>query len=339
MTDILILNNCPSFYKINLYKELAKHRKIFVVFSGLSDQVVYKIKFEANFDYIILNEFQVEKRNVIKDLCRIWKIYRKIKPAKVIYGGYIFLEYLFLAVVLPKQKNVLQTESGMESSLSGIKFYLKKMILKRFQIALASGSIHAKVLRKMGFSGEIKITHGVGMINKTQIDSSSKIQNQTPKFLYVGRLIELKNLLTLIKVFNENGLPLTIVGTGLLELELKNMAKPNISFLGKVANEKLGSIYNKHDVLILPSFSEPWGLVLEEALHHDCALLVSNRVSSHPELIVQPQTGVVFDPYSPDSMKEAIIEIQSKLEFFKNNAKKFTIEEKDKHQVSTYINL
>ena len=38
--DILIINNCPSFYKINLYNELSKHCSIHVIFIGLTDQVV-----------------------------------------------------------------------------------------------------------------------------------------------------------------------------------------------------------------------------------------------------------------------------------------------------------
>ena len=338
MNEILILNNCPSFYKINLYNELAKHRKIFVVFSGVSDQVVYRKDFNANFDYILLNDFQVEKRNKLKDFLKIWRIYKKIRPSKVIYGGYIMIEYILLALFIDKNKNILQTESGKESVVRGFKLLIKKLILALFSKALVSGSIHAEILKKIGFSGNIVVTKGVGIINKG-LKPISQLVNDTVSFLYVGRLIELKNIIKIVEVFNKNGLPLTIVGDGSLKNEISNLAKSNISILGRIENEKLCEIYLQHSVFILPSFSEPWGLVLEEALQYNCALVVSNCVSSYPELVEEPNTGVLFDPYSEESISSAIQKVKDNINEYKLNAKHFDIDAKDKHQVQCYIDL
>ncbi len=338
MFDILIINNCPSFYKINLYNEIAKYKKIFVVFSGISDQVVFKKDFKANFEYVLLNDFQVEQRNKMKDLQALWNIYKEVNPEKVIYGGYTMPEYILLSYLVPQGKNILQTESGIESSTDGIGARVKKILLRRFSLALVSGALHQDVLKKLGYRGKIIITRGVGIINKPlhekRINNIGKV-----KFLYVGRLIEIKNIRSLVSVFNKNGRSLTIVGSGPLEEALKDLIAPNITFAGRVANEKLKGVYQQHDVFILPSLVEPWGLVLEEALYFGCALAVSNKVSSIPELVTLPKTGVTFDPGNEDSIFDAVEDIAEKIEYYKNNVHKFSIDEKDSHQISCYLDL
>lgn len=90
MNEILILNNCPSFYKINLYNELAKHRKIFCCFFGsFRSSSISKKDFNANFDYILLNDFQVEKRNKLK----IFKNMENIQKNKTLKSHLWWLYY------------------------------------------------------------------------------------------------------------------------------------------------------------------------------------------------------------------------------------------------------
>ena len=88
-------------------------------------------------------------------------------------------------------------------------------------------------------------------------------------------------------------LELTIIGFGELEDELKSKAKDNIHFLGAVDNEKLSIYYQDADVFILPSLSEPWGLVVEEALNNGTPVMISEQVGCAEDL-VNENTGVVF---------------------------------------------
>ena len=70
MIELLIINNVPSFYKINLYNELSKKINIHVVFLALTDQVVNSSQFrnEINFSFEIISDIQIEKRNKILSL-------------------------------------------------------------------------------------------------------------------------------------------------------------------------------------------------------------------------------------------------------------------------------
>lgn len=339
---LLILNNCPAFYKINLYNKIFEKRDIFVVFFGTSNQVVEpeNIDDAAQFPFVILNNFQVEKRNRLKTFFKILKIVQKLRPQRIIYGGYIMPDMIALSYLQDRRKNILQTESASESKMSGMAFFLKKLILKRFDKAIASGSTHAGVLEKMGFKNEILVSKGVGIIHHTKKlrETNNDVEGNW-RFLFVGRLIDVKNLEKLIDVFNQNELPLTIVGNGPLMDKLRGKAEKNIVFTGYVENAALDGIYGSHHFFILPSLSEAWGLVVEEALAKGCVPLVSERVGCAQELVVQPQTGCTFDPLNSDSMQNAINMAILNYDTLLSRVANFDLESKDKEQVNAYLQL
>ena len=43
-------------------------------------------------------------------------------------------------------------------------------------------------------------------------------------------------------------------------------------------------MYAEYDILILPSLSEPWGLVVEEALYYGMPVIISDRVGCRSEV-------------------------------------------------------
>lgn len=335
--NLLILNNCPSFYKINLYNEINKKRKIFVVFLGLSDQVVIEENFKEliQFDYYILHNFQLEKRNFFSSIISFFRLISKIKFEKIIYGGYIEPEFLILSFLSKKSKNILQTESAFEAKTVGLKMVIKKILLSRYKYAIVSGRRHKEVLLDIGFSGDIRVSKGVGIIKKQE--PIKKNANNPLRFLFIGRLIKIKNVERIINVFNSNKLPLTIVGIGEQIDFLKSIAHDNITFEGFIDNERINNYYNSHDVFILPSLIEPWGLVVEEALHFGCPILLSENVGSLPELLEDYNTGVRFNPNDERDIQNAIEKMISNFDFFAQNVKQFDIEKRDLHQINSYL--
>lgn len=87
-----------------------------------------------------------------------------------------------------------------------------------------------------------------------------------PKFIFVGRLIELKNLPLIIESFLKyNRGSLDIIGTGNCEFNLREKYKDNrINFRGGMYIDRL--IYAKYDILIIASDYESFGNVIVEAL-------------------------------------------------------------------------
>ncbi|WP_116138770.1 glycosyltransferase family 4 protein [Trinickia diaoshuihuensis] len=125
-----------------------------------------------------------------------------------------------------------------------------------------------------------------------------------PVFLYVGRLSEEKSIDTLLDAFGRvcAELPqarLRIVGTGglhdALVARVVSLALSSaVRFVGSLQDEPLSHEYFGATCLVLPSHSEPWGLVVNEALSHGCPAVVSDRCGCVPELIVEGETGLSF---------------------------------------------
>jgi len=127
--DLLILNNCPSFYKVNLYNELSKKCSVYVIFLGYSDQVVIKEDFkdEIKFPYLVINNNSLEKRSFIKSFYKIYSFVLNNRVKKIVYGGYNHLEFIFLSFLFPYSKNIIQSESSIyESKITGLKGFLKE---------------------------------------------------------------------------------------------------------------------------------------------------------------------------------------------------------------------
>lgn len=341
--DVLIINNCPSFYKVNLYNEIAKKCKIHVIFLALTNQVVIKESFQQDikFSYDLLSTRQIGQRNKWKSIFRLYHICKRYDYKKIIYGGYDDLEERVFMFLTPKHKNCIQFESSInESKTSGPKAIIKKIFFNRISIALPSGNLQSAVFKALGFKGQIIETKGVGIFNKQNRLRINKLKsNNDLKYLFVGRLISVKNLEFLIRVFNQTNKPLTIVGTGVLEDTLKKQANPNINFTGFISNDKMGGLYCSHDIFILPSTSEPWGLVIEEAIYFGLPVLISDAVGCMPDMVLKPNTGVVFSPINENSLFEAITILETNIDTYKNNCKVFDFEQRDNSQIDAYLKI
>ena len=99
--DFVFVTNCPAYYKINLFNEIARKAKIMVVFVGVSKEVVIDENFSSMvcFDYIQLSKIAVEKRNRLKILKQLFDIIRLLKYQYIIYDGYELIEFIFMMFV------------------------------------------------------------------------------------------------------------------------------------------------------------------------------------------------------------------------------------------------
>ncbi len=340
----LILTNQPAFYKINLYNKLNKKIKIFVIFIGAGSTIRNNDFLRGNmeFEYLILNNLSYEKRNMLKSLLNLISNMKKIKFKRILVSGWELPEY-WLAVFLNKKNiNSLYVESSdFESKTGGLKGLIKKLFLRRISYAFPSGEPHLNLLNKLGFKGKSYKTLGVGIFNKTkQMPNKLEEKNQIRKFLYVGRLSEEKNLKFLIEVFNEfPNLILNIVGDGNIREELEEITNKNVNFLGYIKNNELSEIYANNDVFILPSISETWGLVVEEALYNGLPVLVSDRVGCSKDLIEILGTGITFEFDSKEDLIRKVNEIIDLDNYvkFRDNIKKIDFDKRDEEQVNVYI--
>lgn len=83
-------------------------------------------------------------------------------------------------------------------------------------------------------------------------------------YLIVSRLNPYKRIDLAIEAFNWMGLPLKIIGSGPFLGALKNIARPNVSFLGRLEDREVADSYAACKALIFPGV-EDFGIVPLEA--------------------------------------------------------------------------
>lgn len=342
MYDFVYMTNTPSFYKLNLCNEIAKTNSLLLVLYGYGSEAVNTIlenNKSFNFDYYFINQGDSNTRSKLHTFIQLMRLMSSIQCKKVIYSGWMAPEYNLYSLFSSKCKNVMVCESSIfESSLKGIKGWVKRRIIGRMSCVLPSGKPHEELFRQIGYKGTVHLTGSVGIFHK-----GARKERTTPnhplRYIYVGRLIDVKNVALLIEEFNRSGKPLTIVGQGVLETELKKQAKANITFTGFIDNNKLGDIYQAHDVFILPSKSEPWGLVVEEALYWGLPVIVSDKVGSSIDMVKDLHTGCIFQSENIDSLHEAILSLEANYATFKDAVWQIDWDERDKNQIRAYTSL
>ena len=126
-------------------------------------------------------------------------------------------------------------------------------------------------------------------------------------FLFVGRLVGLKNIDRLIKAFSrfdQSANKLVIVGDGPERAGLEQLAGDlglNVLFVGRKEGPALNVWYLVANALILPSLQEAFGAVTNEALIAGCRVIVSRRAGSNC-LVSEGENGYIIDPEDIDDI-------------------------------------
>lgn len=144
-------------------------------------------------------------------------------------------------------------------------------------------------------------------------------------FLIAGRLQYAKGLDTVVKVFNDLGWPLHVVGTGRYESTLRKLAKSNVVFLGKVDDEVLRIEYSGARAFIYPQF-EDFGMMPLEAASCGTPTIGLAKGGSL-ETIIPGQTGQLLEKVDHDSLTVALKEWKDdrySLEQLRTQAERFS---------------
>ena len=150
--------------------------------------------------------------------------------------------------------------------------------------------------------------------NLNRIDSRNSlgIGDNEVTFLYCGKLIQRKNPLLLAEAVgilkDKYNLSLIIIGDGPLcpnvEKKIRPLLGHKLHMPGFVNQSKLGLYYRAADVFVLPSNFETWGLVVNEAMQFGLPVIVSNKVGCHSDLVLEGQTGYLFQASNVNSLAE-----------------------------------
>ena len=110
------------------------------------------------------------------------------------------------------------------------------------------------------------------------------------------------NLLRAFKLINEdiiNDFQLTYIGDGNKISELKDNVKKlklkNVKLVDFIQPKKLAFEYSKHDIFIMPTLSDPWGLVVNEAMAAGLPIICSDKAGCSKDLVINGWNGYVYE--------------------------------------------
>jgi glycosyltransferase involved in cell wall biosynthesis len=140
-----------------------------------------------------------------------------------------------------------------------------------------------------------------------------------PRFLYVGRLSEEKGLIDLLEALaamraKEPAIRLELVGAGPFRAQLEDRVArlglgDAVEFLGAKGIVEISRLFVESTALVLPSHSEPWGLVVNESLSYGCPVVVSSVCGCVPDLVIDGVTGYSFEVGNVQALTSALTSV------------------------------
>lgn len=144
------------------------------------------------------------------------------------------------------------------------------------------------------------------------------LEPNRPVILFVGKLSERKGPQVLAEAYRllsadgrrEPHPYLLFVGEGELRGHLESLASQSgwlsMKVLGFKNQTELPAFYDLCDVFVLPSFHEPWGLVVNEVMNAAKPVIVSDRVGCSLDLVRPGINGFVFRASDAKGLKDAL---------------------------------
>jgi len=123
-------------------------------------------------------------------------------------------------------------------------------------------------------------------------------------YVVVSRLVPHKRVDLAVAAFNRLGVPLKIVGEGRALARLREMASPNIEFLGRQSDDAVAELLGRSRGLILPA-KEDFGITAVEAQAAGRPVIALDAGGAQ-ESVLPGVTGVLFSDSSVDSLAEAV---------------------------------
>jgi len=126
--------------------------------------------------------------------------------------------------------------------------------------------------------------------------------------LFVGYFTKRKGIFELIEAFkqlNHDDTILIMAGAGKEERRLKSLAagRTDIYFPGYVTGETKANYYAIADIFVLPTFVDPWGLVINEAMMFGLPIITTTGAGAS-ELI--KGNGIVTEPGDVEALRSAM---------------------------------
>jgi glycosyltransferase involved in cell wall biosynthesis len=267
---------------------------------------------------------------------------------RVILFGYSYSTYLIFMFIrkLLFKKTILFSESTISDKVrkNGIASKIKSLLIKHFFSSYMVPGIEAQQLIESYNIKSDRISIAQNAVEPFATIAEIEKDDTYITILYVGRLAKEKNIDFIINNIPTNltyKYRLIIVGTGPEMEKLQNISvRFPVEFRGFQEGIELVKTFKESDILILASNSEPWGLVINEAIGMAVVPIVSDRVGCRHELV--EDNGEIFKLNDIEDFQQKITMVSNNLKEYRSKslklAKEITIENQAYKMAQEVIN-
>ena len=334
---IVILTEIISPYRIPVFNALAQQEglALHVIFLAETDTAqrqwrVYKDEMRFSYQVLPSWRWRMGTRNVLWNR-GLRSALNRANPEAIICGGYNYFaswNALFWARS-HKVKFILWSESNRHDARGGYAWveWLKAYFLEHCNSFVVPGQASLEYLQSLGVARESIVVAPDAVDNCWFQEQAENIRARDPEFrqklrlpdrfvLFAGRLIPEKGVFDLLEAYAKldaevrSKVGLVFAGDGISRTELERRAKVispgTICFPGFAHRENLAGFYAYAEALILPTHSDPWGLVVNEAMACGLPIIVSSVAGCAPDLVEDGGNGYVVPPRDSVRLRAAI---------------------------------
>ena len=147
------------------------------------------------------------------------------------------------------------------------------------------------------------------------VDNFSISSSKDNYYMTAARFVPYKKVDLLVEAFSK--MPdkkLIVVGSGPDKEKIKSLAGKNIEFTGYLSSDKLNEYMGKAKAFLFAA-EEDFGITIVEA--QACGTpVIAYKTGGASEIVVDSQTGILFDKQTTDSIVEAVNKFEKKFDKF-----------------------
>lgn len=323
-----------SHYKAALFNELAHQAggdELLVVHfarnQGKYQQLSQSEAAYHRYPHQVLSQKLIEELGLAEKAKGLIRIINRFRPDIINLTGYYEPVYwLLMALYAPRGvRFIISNESGLsDQQRVGWKEQFKRLIVGRARGFFCFGKTSADYLLTLGVRPQQILTRHAAVLDNARIEAvaaaafpaknAEKQRLGLPEniLVFAGRLSPEKNLIAFLNAFRAVRKTLTaewglvLLGDGPLRQALLEDFADVVHWHPPVAWHEVPSVLALADALVLPSLSEPWGLVVNEAMLCGLPVLASARCGCVPDLVHEGRNGFIFEPTDEAAMQQAI---------------------------------
>lgn len=253
------------------------------------------------------------------------------RPQALICGGYDSLPAWasFAWCKLFRRRFVLWIVSNARDHRQPgkLKEWLKRFFVSNVDAVAAQGKASAEYARQLGAREEQVFIAPYGGDNEFFAREAARVNPAQEKelhgypprlILFSARLAPEKGVFVLLEAFRSvssklPGVGLLIVGDGPERKAMEDFCRAanleRVYFLGPQQYHRMPYFYALADVLVLPSLSEPWGAVVNEAFACGVPAIVSRVAGAADDLIIEGETGFTVEPGNTQDLSEKTLRV------------------------------